>query len=57
MYAIGIFAVAVGIVCFILIAAISLRGPRGGGRRLSGNHGAMVPYDSDGDGDADGGSK
>ena len=28
MEAIGLIAVAVGIVCFVLIAAISLRGPR-----------------------------
>jgi len=27
MEAIGVLAVAVGVVCFVLIAAISLRGP------------------------------
>jgi hypothetical protein len=53
MQAIGYFAVAVGLVCLVLIAAISLRGPRDRGGRLPGNGGPIVPWSDDGGGDGE----
>jgi hypothetical protein len=45
MVAIELLAVAVGVVSFVLLAAISMRGPRDRGARLRGNGGAIVPLD------------
>jgi hypothetical protein len=46
----GFFAVAVGVLCLVLIAVISMRGPRDPGGRLPGNGGPMFPYDDGADG-------
>jgi len=57
MEAIGVFAVAVGVVCIVAIAAISLRGPRRR-RRGFGWGGPMIPMprgSDDGGDDFDGG--
>lgn len=43
MVAIELLAVAVGVVSLILLAAISMRGPRDRGAKLPGNGGAIVP--------------
>jgi hypothetical protein len=56
MVAIELLAVAVGVVSLILLAAISIRGPRDRGARLPGNGGAIVPL-SNGDDGGDGGGK
>jgi hypothetical protein len=61
MQPIGLFAVAVGILCLVLIVVVSLRGPRERRRRL--REGAFIPLyhphsdngGDDGDGGADGG--
>ncbi len=55
MEAIGVFAVAVGVVCFVLVAMISLRSGRSRDRSLGGG-GPMVPIPRHGDGDVDGDS-
>jgi len=49
--AIEYLAVAIGLLCLVLIAAISLRGPRDPGGRLRGSGGAIVPWDEDDAGD------
>lgn len=51
MQPIGVFAVAVGVVCLVLIAVFSLRGPR---VRRRGGRGGFIPIHSSHD-DADGG--
>lgn len=59
MQPIGLFAVAVGIVCLVLITVISLRGPRSRKPRLS--EGAFIPlhhphsHNGDGGDGGDGG--
>lgn len=53
MVAIELLAVAVGVVSVILLAAISMRGPRDRGARLPGNGGAIVPLGHDGGDDGD----
>lgn len=56
MVAIELFAVAVGVVSVLLLAAISMRGPRDRGGRLPGNGGPVVPlHHSYDDGGGDGG--
>ncbi|MEZ5994676.1 MAG: hypothetical protein R3C25_02890 [Hyphomonadaceae bacterium] len=42
-----LIAVAIGIVFLILIAAVSLIGPRDPGDRRRDNSGAMIPYGDD----------
>jgi hypothetical protein len=54
MMPIELLSVAVGVVCVVLIAVISWRGPRDPGGRLPGNDGPMVPYGDDDGGDGDG---
>jgi len=39
----GFFAVAVGVAVLVVIAIISLRGPRDPGGRLPGNGGPIIP--------------
>jgi hypothetical protein len=51
MVAIELLAVAAGLGCFVLLAVISIMGPRDRGGRLPGNGGAVVPYGDHDDGD------
>jgi len=54
MLMIGVFAVAVGVVCFVLLAAVSMRDVQRRRRRLS-DGGAIIPLsDGDDDGFGDG---
>lgn len=39
----GFFAVAVGVAVLVVIAIISMRGPRDPGGRLPGNDGPIIP--------------
>jgi hypothetical protein len=55
MVAIQVLAVAAGVVSLILLAVLSMRGPRDPGAKLPGNGGAIVPLghgDDGGGGDA-----
>lgn len=48
MPSIGLIAIAVGVVVFLLIALASVLGPRDRSGRLGDRSGPLVPYDSDG---------
>jgi ABC-type Fe3+ transport system permease subunit len=54
--AIGAFAVAVGVACFVLLAALSLRSEHRRRRRRHPDGGPMIPYILPGDCDGDGGT-